>query len=107
MMSNSPAVQAARKKMQEARLAQKSSNPENYPAFYASQPAQVERARLWDAYSNSVDTLNKAREDLEVALITGENLDAAKEAYAIASLVAERTKPPAHSAQLASNLTGA
>ena len=90
-MSNSPAVQAARKKMQLKRLEAKKGK--NYAQYYASQPAQVERAKKNKIYSNAQQTLRDANEALEIATITGVDLEAAKEAQAIAALVAERSKP--------------
>jgi S-methylmethionine-dependent homocysteine/selenocysteine methylase len=104
-MSNSPAVQAARKKMQLARLEAKKK--EGYPAFYAAQPYQVERAKLNKEYQVARNNLSAANEALEIALITGEGLNAAKEAQAIAALVAERSKPPRRGATSSAGLTGA
>lgn len=93
-MSVSPAVQVARKKMQLARLEVKENDLDNYPAFYAAQPAQVERARLGKIYKDAQQVLREANETLEVAIIDGENLEAAREAQAIAAKVAEMSKPP-------------
>lgn len=90
-MSNSPAVQAARKEMQLKRLEAKKGK--NYPAYYASQPAQVEKAKANKAYAESRSNLRDANEALEIATITGVGLVAATEAQAIAALVAERSKP--------------
>ena len=104
-MSNSPAVQAARKKMQHARLEAKGK--EGYPAFYAAQPYQVERAKLNKEYQDSLNNLKAANEALEIATITGEGLQTAKEAQAIAALVAERSKPPRRGATASAGLSGA
>ncbi len=102
-MSNSPAVQKARKDMQLARLKKKGSK--DYPAFYAAQPLQVELARKNNEYRAAQQALRNANEAFEIARITGEGLDAARETQAIASLVAERSKPTSGAA--AANLSGA
>lgn len=93
-MSVSPAVQAAKKKMQLARLKEKEENLEGYPEFYANQPAQLERARVSQIYKDAQTVLRAANETLEVAVIDGEGLEAAREAQAIAAKVAEMAKPP-------------
>ena len=104
-MSNSPAVQAARKKMQLARLERKGD--EDYPTYYANQPFQVERARENKEYQAAQQASKNAAEALAVAKITGEGLEAAKETAAIAALVAERTKPASRGANASAGLTGA
>lgn len=93
-MSASPAVQAAKKKMQLKRLDEKENNLENYPEFYANQPAQIERARLSKIYKDAQRAAREAQEVLDVAVITGEGLEAAREASAIATKVAEMHRPP-------------
>lgn len=90
-MSNSPAVQAARKDMQLARLEAKGKK--NYPAFYAAQPQQKVRAKKNAEWLAARNALKAANEALEIAEITGVGLEAAIEAQAVAALVAERTKP--------------
>lgn len=92
-MSNSPAVQEARKKMQLARLAAKTDNLDTYPDFYANQPQQKVRAKQNADWREARMALKAANEALEIAEITGEGYDAAFEAQAIAALVAERTQP--------------
>ena len=74
-MSVSPAVQAAKKKMQLARLKEKKDNLKGYPEFYAKQPAQVERARINQIYKDAQASLRASNEVLEVAIITGEGLE--------------------------------
>ncbi|KKM58116.1 hypothetical protein LCGC14_1549830 [marine sediment metagenome] len=93
-MSASPAVQAAKKKMQLARLKEKEDNLEGYPEFYANQPAQLERARLSQIFKDSKASLRAANEVLEIAIIDGEGLEVAREAQAIAAKVAEMSQPP-------------
>ncbi len=93
-MSTSTAVQEARKKMQLKRLEAKGKK--DYPAFYAAQPQQVERARTNAEWRDARQAAVVAAEALEIATITGEGLEAAKETYAIASLVAERAQPGRH-----------
>jgi len=90
-MSNSPAVQKARKKMHLARLEAKKGK--NYAAYYAEQPEQVERAKKNAEFLKARQRLVEANEALEIATITGENLEEAKKAQAVAALVVERTKP--------------
>ncbi len=92
-MSASPAVQAAKKKMQLARLKEKEDNLEGYPEFYANQPAQVERARLSQIFKDAKAALRVANEALEIAVITGDGLEAARETQAIAAKVAEMAQP--------------
>ena len=104
-MSNSPAVQAARKEMQLARLKKKDSK--DYPKFYANQPFQVERARQNAEWRAARDTAEAANEALEVASITGKGLEAAKEAAAVANLVAARLKPASRSSGSSVSLSGA
>lgn len=93
-MSVSPAVQAAKKKMQLARLDVKENDLENYPEYYANQPAQVEKARLNKILKDAEQVLRDANEALEVAVITGEGLETAREAQAIAAKVVEMSQPP-------------
>jgi len=93
-MSVSPAVQAAKKKMQLARLKQKKDNLKGYPEFYASQPAQVERARVSQIFKDAKASLRAANEALEIAIITGEGLEAARDTQAIAAKVTEMAQPP-------------
>ncbi len=101
-MSNSPAVQAAKKEMQLARLEAKGKK--NYPKFYANQPLQLVRAAKNAEWRSAKRTLQAAKEALEVAEITGEGLSEAQEAFAIAALVAERAKPGRD--RIAISLTG-
>lgn len=105
-MSVSPAVQAARKQMQMKRLDAKQNDLENYPAFYAAQPAQVERARVSKIYKDAIRTLKDADDVLEVAIITGEGLESAQEARAIAAKVAEMAQPPRRGASASASLSG-
>ncbi len=93
-MSPSPAVQAAKKKMQLARLEVKENDLDNYPEYYANQPAQVERARVSKIYKDNKQVLRDANEALEIAIITGEGLEGAREAQAIAAKVVEMSSPP-------------
>lgn len=102
-MSTSPAVQEARKTMQIARLEQKGKK--TYAKFYAAQPFQVEAAKKNAAHRATLKAFELANEALEIAEITGEGLNAAKEAQAIAALVVERSTP-VH-ASSTSNLSGA
>ena len=92
-MSVSPAVQAAKKKMQLARLEVKENDLENYPEYYANQPAQIERARVSKIYKDAQQVLREANEALEIAIITGENLETVREAQAIAAKVVEMATP--------------
>ena len=93
-MSASPAVQAAKKKMQLARLKEKEDNLDGYPEFYANQPAQLERARVGQIFKDAKAALRVANEALEIAIITGEGLEAARETQAIAAKVAEMAQLP-------------
>lgn len=104
-MSNSPAVQAARKEMQLARLEKKGD--EDYPTYYANQPEQVERARSNREWQEARDNAKAANEALEVATITGKGLEAAKEAAAVANLVESRLKPATRGSDAAVSLSGA
>ncbi len=106
-MTTSPAVQAAKKKMQLARLEKKENDPEGYPEYYANQPAQLERAQAFKVYRDARQALKDADEALEVAIVTGEGLERAKETQAIAALVVERARPPRRGENLTSNLSGA
>lgn len=90
-MSNTPAIQKARKKMHLARLEAKKGK--NYTAYYAGQPEQVERAKQNEKFLEARRNLVKANEALEIATITGEGLEDAKKEQAVAALVVERTKP--------------
>jgi len=90
-MSNSPAVQAARKEMQVKRLEAKKGK--NYAQYYASQPAQVEKAKKNKIWAEAREALRAADEALEIATITGVGLEAATETQAIAALVVQRSKP--------------
>ncbi len=92
-MSASPAVQAAKKRMQLARLEAKANDLDNYPEFYAKQPTQIERARLFKIYKEQQQKLREADEALEIAAITGEGLEEAQKEQAIATLVVERARP--------------
>ena len=104
-MSNSSAVQEARKKMQLARLEKKGDD--DYVAFYANQPLQQERARKNAEWRKAQRDLANAAEDLAVAEITGEGLQGAKEKHAIAALVVERLNPGSRSAGVGATLSGA
>jgi len=104
-MSNSSAVQEARKKMQLARLEKKGDD--DYTEFYVNQPLQKERARKNAEWRKARRDLANAAEALEVAEITGEGLQAAKEQHAIAALVVERLNPGARGAGMGSTLSGA
>ena len=104
-MSNSPEVQAARKKMQLARLEKKGDA--DYPEFYANQPMQKVRAQKNADSHAARDALKAANLALEIAEITGEGLQAAQEAQAIAALVAERSHPGKRGADARSSLSGA
>lgn len=104
-MSNSSAVQEARKAMQLARLEKKGDD--DYTEYYANQPLEKERARKNAEWRKAQRDLATAAEDLAVAEITGEGLQGAKEKHAIAALVVERLKPESRSVGVGSTLTGA
>jgi len=104
-MSNSSAVQAARKKMQLSRLEQKGTA--GYVSYYASQPLQVEKARKNADWKAALKSLRDANEAFAVAEITGEGLEAARETQAIAALVAERSKPARAGGPASATLSGA
>lgn len=99
------AVHEAKKRMQLARLERKLED--DYVSWYKEQPQQVERARLQAQHKAAIQTLKDANEALQVAEITGENLEAAREAQAIAALVVERSQPPRRSASQYTKLSGA
>lgn len=106
-MSTSPEVQAARKKMQKLRLeAKKLNKGKDYPAYYAAQPFQVERARMNKEYHAAQQKLKDANNALEVAEITGESLEEAKKAQAIAAIVEQRSKPARRGESASAGLTG-
>lgn len=97
-MTVSAAVQAARKQKQTERLERKDSIVDEasaleYAAFYANQPMQIERAKMNVAHRAAVDASKEAADALAVAEITGVGLEDAKQASAVANLVAERSKP--------------
>jgi len=104
-MSVSPAVQAAKKKMQLARLDRKENDLENYPEFYANQPAQLERARVSQIFKDAKATLRVANEALEISIITGEGLEAAREGQAIAAKVVEMAQPSRRGASASAGLS--
>jgi len=87
-MQTSEKVRAARKKMQEDRLAKK-GDP-NYAEFYASQPLQRVKAAKNDEMKAARKALRDATENLQVAEVTGEGLQAAQEAQAVAALVVHK-----------------
>lgn len=87
-MQASENVRAARKQMQEARLAKKGT-PE-YLEYYNNQPSQKLRIAAAQELSTAVTALREATEALTVAGITGVGLQAAQEQHAIASLVVQR-----------------
>ncbi len=103
-MSNSPEVQAARKRMQLARLEQKGKK--KYPEFYANQPFQKERAKRNETFRVNKETLREANLALEIAEITGENLEEAKHNQAVAALVVERSHPGRRADEAGAGLTG-
>lgn len=97
-MTVSVAVQAARKQKQTERLERKAGITDeasalDYANFYANQPMQIERAKLNEAHRAAVEAAKEAADVLAVAEITGVNLEDAKQASAVANLVAERAKP--------------
>jgi len=104
-MSNSVAVQKARKKMQLDRLAMKGKR--GYAEYYANMPYQKERARQNAVLRGNKQTLKDAIEALEIATITGEGLQAAKEAHAIAVRVVEISTPSRPGERATAGLTGA
>jgi hypothetical protein len=71
-------VQAARKEAQEKRLNAKGKK--GYPEFYANQPLQKVKAAANEEIRKAKQSAKDAAEDLEVAEITGEKLEAAQEA---------------------------
>lgn len=90
-------VQAARKEAQEKRLARKGKK--DYPEFYANQPLQKVKAAANEEIRRAKQSAKDAAEDLEVAEITGEGLEAAQEAAMAAYMLVakleagKRTKP--------------
>lgn len=83
-MQASAKVRAARKKMQEDRLAQKGS--EGYTQFYANQPLQKVKAQRNAEKKAAQRALREAQENLQIAEITGDGLKAAQEAVQSAAL---------------------
>jgi len=96
-------VQEARKAMQTARLKKKGSK--DYPTFYANQPLQKVKAEANAKLQGSKAALKAANEALQIAEITGEGLEAAQKAQAIAALVVQKTTPV--SAGSSASLSGA
>ena len=90
-------VQAARKEAQEKRLARKGKK--DYPEFYANQPLQKVKAAANEEIRRAKQSAKDAAEDLEVAEITGEGLEAAQEAAMAAYMLVakleagKRTRP--------------
>ncbi len=104
-MPNSPAVQAARKKQQLERL--KLKGKKEYLTFFAAQPSEVERAAQNATYRGNLSALRVARDALDVAMIDGVDLAQAKKTLAIATLVADRSKPAVRGENNAAGLSGA
>ena len=102
-MATPNTVQEAKKEMQLARLAMKGKK--GYPEFYANQPLQKERARKNEEWRAAKQNARDAQEAFSIAEITGDGLEAAREALAIANLVAERTQPSSGGAS--ASLSGA
>ena len=101
-------IQEARKQQQEERHARKAKiktdkDAQDYAAWFASQPQQVERAAQFDKWLAAVKAADAAAVTLGIAEITGEDLEQAKHDHAVAVLVAERSKPGRRST--ASSLT--
>ncbi len=101
-MSVSAAVQEARKAKQLERIEKKkglktAKDAANYAEWYANQPMQLVRAQKNATLQANREALKVANETLEVAEITGEGLDEAKHAQAVATLVVERSQPGSRS----------
>ncbi len=98
MPSNSPAVRAAMKEQQLKRLEAKAvpvkkGEDSKYPAFYANQPFQKVRAEQNASFRAAKQALREAQEAFDIAEINGLGLEDARSALAVATLVAERSKP--------------
>ncbi len=87
-MAVSERVQKARKAAQIARLKKKGSK--DYPEYYANQPLQRVKAAANKEIRRAKQAVVEAREDLEVAEITGEGLESAQEALVVTRLVVEK-----------------
>jgi hypothetical protein len=84
-MIASERVRDARKKAQLARLDKKGKK--DYAKYYANQPLQKVKAAKNEELRSARQALKDAAENLAVAEVTGENLEAAQESAAIANLV--------------------
>jgi hypothetical protein len=82
-------VQKARKAAHKKRLAEKKANLKGYPEFYANQPLQKVRAAKNEEIRSANANYVVAVEDLQVAQITGEGLEAAQEAVAVSGLIVQ------------------
>ncbi len=93
-MSNSPAVRAARKDMQLKRLEEKAKGKKgDYPSFYANMPFQKVRAAKNETFRANKQAVKDAQDALDVAEVTGDGLEEATQALAVAELVASRSEP--------------
>jgi len=96
-------VAEARKQMQTARLKKKGSK--DYPEFYANQPVQLVKAQANAQLAGAKAALKAANETLAIAEITGEGLEEASKAQAIAALVVQKATPASSGAS--ASLSGA
>jgi len=96
-------VAEARKQMQTARL--KKKGDKDYPKFYANQPVQLVKAQANAQFKGAQATLRAANETLAIAEITGEGLEEAQKAQAIAALVVQKATPDSSGAS--ASLSGA
>lgn len=98
-MQASEKVRSARKAQQQKRLDMKAKvssgeiTPESYSAYYAQQPLQRVKAAQNEEKRAARQAYKDARENLAVAEITGEGLEAAQEALAQASRVLSQFEP--------------
>ena len=110
MPSNSPAVRAAMKKQQLKRLEAKAKpvkkgEESSYPSFYANMPFQKVRAEQNEKFRYAKQALRDAQETFDVAEISGDEMEEARTALAVAALVAERSQPGRRGSS--ASLTGA